>query len=92
MDREANLPTPMIQPEKVAEAILGAAVRPTRAVKVGAMSKINTFVAKNLPGVGDRMAARQVESFKRDEPPAHAEGTLYIPGESGETHGHHPTA
>src|SRR4051794_3094977 len=35
MNREADLPTPMIDPQKVADAILDAAVKPTRDVKVG---------------------------------------------------------
>lgn len=89
MDRQANLPTPMIDPQKVADAILSAAQKPTRDIKVGAMSKVNTFMAKTLPSIGDRMAARQVESLQRDQPPHHPEGTLYIPGEGGQTHGDH---
>lgn len=89
MDNEANLPSPMIDPKEVAEAILSAAVKPTRDVRVGAMAKVNTFVSKNLPGVADRMSAKQVENLQRDEPARHREGTLTNPGESGRTHGHH---
>jgi short-subunit dehydrogenase len=92
MEKEPNLPTPMIEPMKVAEAILGAAVKPTRYVKVGTMSKLNTFIAKHLPGTGERMAAKQLDSFKRDEPPRDPEGTLYVPGESGRAHGDHAQA
>lgn len=93
MENEPDLPTPMIDPEQVAEAILSAAVKPTRYAKVGMMAKVNTFTAKNLPGVGDRMAAKQVENLKRDEPPRRErEGALYHPSESGRTHGHHPSA
>jgi short-subunit dehydrogenase len=92
MDKAANLPTPMIDPEKVADAILSAAEKPTRDVKVGLMSKVNTFAAKNLPGLHDRMSAKQVESLKRDEPPLDREGALHVPGGSGETHGRHQSA
>ena len=92
MDKEPDLPTPMIDPQDVADAILGAAVKPTRAVRVGMMSKVNTFVAKNLPSIGERMAAKQVENLQRDEPPRDPQGTLYIPGESGEIHGNHAGA
>jgi short-subunit dehydrogenase len=93
MDKEPDLPTPMIDPQQVAEAILAAAVKHTRDTRVGMMAKVNTFVAKNLPGVGDRMAAGQVENLKRDEPPQRdREGALHIPGESGRTHGNHPDA
>src|SRR5688572_8883853 len=89
MDKEPNLPTPQIDPQDVADAILKAATKPTRDRRVGTMSKVNTFVAKNIPAIGDRMAAKQVENLHRDEPPRDPEGTLYTPGESGEVHGDH---
>lgn len=87
MDKQPKLPDPQIEPEKVAEAILKAATRPTRYIKVGGMSKLNTTVAKVAPGLADKMAARQIDTQKRDEPPQSPEGTLYQPGESGQTHG-----
>ena len=89
MDMEPNLPSPMIDPQQVADAILGAAVKPERDVKVGMMARVNTLVAKNLPSMGDRMAAKQVKSLHREEPPEEPEGTLYVPGEDGRTHGDH---
>jgi short-subunit dehydrogenase len=92
MDKEANLPKPQLDPQDVADAILKAATKPTRDVRVGGMSKLNTFVAKNLPGIADRMTAKQIDSLQRDEPPKHPEGTLYQPGESGRTHGDHANA
>jgi hypothetical protein len=91
MDKEADLPSPMINPQQVADAILAAAVKPARDVKVGMMAKVNTFVSKNLPGIADRMAAKQVQNLQRDEPAEHAAGTLYTPGEDGRTHGNHPS-
>jgi short-subunit dehydrogenase len=92
MDKAANLPTPMIDPQQVADAILSAAVKPTRHAKVGMMAKVNTFAANNLPGVADKMSAKQVDKLKRDEPNSGREGTLYTPGESGRVHGNHPGA
>jgi short-subunit dehydrogenase len=89
LESQPDLPTPMIDPQKVADAILEAAVKPTRDIRVGMMSKMNTFVAKNLPGLADRMTAKQVENLQRDEPARDREGTLHTPGESGQTHGHH---
>jgi hypothetical protein len=53
------------------------------------MSKLNTFVAKNFPGIADRMTAKQVEDLHRDEPPRKPEGTLHIPSEDGRVHGDH---
>ncbi|HSV16439.1 MAG TPA: SDR family NAD(P)-dependent oxidoreductase [Tepidisphaeraceae bacterium] len=89
MEKAADLPTPMIDPEKGADAILSAAEKPTRDVKVGMMAKVNTFTAKNLPGLHDRMSAKQVQNLKRDEPPMDREGALHAPSNSGQTHGRH---
>jgi short-subunit dehydrogenase len=90
MDKEPDLPSPMIEPEQVAEAILAAAVKHTRDTRVGMMAKVNTFAAKNLPGVADRMAAKQDENLQREEAPRRdREGALHVPGESGRTHGDH---
>jgi short-subunit dehydrogenase len=92
MDKEPKLPTPMIDPEKVAEAILEAATHHKRAVKVGAMAKVNTGMAKLAPGLGEKMAAKQAGRQQYDEPPRHPEGTLYQPGETGRVHGQGPAA
>ena len=92
MDKEAKLPSNQIDPQEVADAILKAAVKPTRDIRVGGMSKLNTFVAKNFPGVADRMTARQVDDLHREEPPRHPEGTLHVPGEDGRVHGNHAKA
>jgi short-subunit dehydrogenase len=91
MDKEPKLPSPMIEPAKVAEAILDAAVNPTRHKKVGMMSKVNTTVAKIAPGAGDKMAAKQAGRQQYDEPPRNPDGALYRPSEAirvvGRTHG-----
>ncbi|MFL5338952.1 MAG: SDR family oxidoreductase [Gemmataceae bacterium] len=91
MDKEAKLPTPMIDPRKVAEAILDAAARPTRDRKVGALSKVNTLVAKIAPSLGNKMSAKQAKRLHRDEPAQNPEGALYRPSEAtgivGRTHG-----
>ncbi|HWE04329.1 MAG TPA: SDR family oxidoreductase [Tepidisphaeraceae bacterium] len=87
LQQEPKLPDPMIDPEKVADAILDAATSPTRATKVGLQAKVNTFAANNIPGIADRMAATYVDKQTKDESPRNPEGTLYIPGESGHTHG-----
>lgn len=88
MDREPKLPTPMIQPEQVAEAILDAAAHGGRDVKVGAMSKMNTLTAKLAPALGDRMAAKQADRQQRDEPASRPRaGALHRASEDGHTHG-----
>lgn len=90
LDKEPKLPTPQIKPEQVAEAILEAAVREARDVKVGAMSKINTMVAKLAPSLGDAMAAKQIDRQTYDAPPRAPAGTLYVAGGKGEKHGRPP--
>jgi short-subunit dehydrogenase len=85
--QEPKLPTPMIEPEKVATAILDAATTPTRATKVGAMSVINTNVAKIMPALAEMMGRMQMGRQQRDEPSHATDGTLYEPGESGRVHG-----
>jgi short-subunit dehydrogenase len=87
MDKEPKLPTPQIPPEKVAQAILTAAHKHERDIKVGAGSKLNTMMAKFAPRLGDKMSAKQAERQQRDEPPRDPEGTLNKAGESGRAHG-----
>lgn len=88
MAEEPKLPTPMIEPEDVAEAILKAAEKGGRDIKVGAMSKMNTLTSKLMPSVGDRMSAMQVDRQQRDEPATRdREGALYRASEDGRTHG-----
>lgn len=88
MDKEPKLPTPMIDPQKVADAILDAAVKHTRAAKVGMVAKLDTFLANNAPAIAEWMSAKQATRQQRDEPPRHPDGSLYIPSEShGQIHG-----
>ncbi len=91
MSKEAKLPDPKIAPEKVAEAILDAAVHHRRDVKVGAMSVINTTIAKIAPGLGDKLAAGYVKKQQYDEPPRNPEGTLDRPGRTGQVRGSGPS-
>ena len=91
MDREPKLPTPQIEPVKVAEAICDAAVSPTRDKKVGAMAVMNSLMAKVAPSLGDKMAAKQAGRQQYDEPPRDREGALHRPSAEttvvGQTHG-----
>jgi short-subunit dehydrogenase len=87
MDQEPQLPTPQIDPKKVAEAILKAAVKPERDIKVGATAKLNTMVSKIAPSLGDKMSAMQTDRQQRPEPPRDPDGTLYKAGEGGQIHG-----
>ncbi len=90
MANEPKLPDPKIEPEQVAEAILAAAVRPTRDVRVGLMAKINTSLFKLFPKVADVLAAKQHDRQQYDTAPADPKGTLYKPGRTGHAHEHKP--
>ncbi len=81
MKQEPKLPSPLDDPDDVAEAILDAAVNPTRSKKVGAMSKMNTTISKLAPKLGDKMSAKYEDRQQYQEPPRHPEGTLDRPGE-----------
>jgi short-subunit dehydrogenase len=86
--QEPKLPSPMIEPEKVASAILDAAVSPTHHVKVGTMSKLNTTMANIMPKLAERMAKSYMGKQQRDEAPKHGlQGSLYKASEDGRTHG-----
>lgn len=87
MDQEPKLPTPMIDPAKVAAAILKAATHPERDVKVGMMAKMNTTISKIAPSLGDKMTAMQADRQQRDERPRDPAGTLYKPSEDGRIYG-----
>lgn len=87
MDREPKLPTPQIEPERVAEAILKAATEGGRDITVGLMATLNTVTADLAPALADKLAAKQAERQLEDEAPRNPEGTLYRPGNAGHTHG-----
>jgi short-subunit dehydrogenase len=85
--QEPKLPTPMIEPEKVASVILDAATSPARDVKVGAMAVLNTTMATLMPWLADVMARHQIGRQQRNEPPHRREGALYEASHDGRIHG-----
>lgn len=90
MTQEPKLPSPMIDPHRVAEAILEAATEGGRDVTVGAMAKLDTVVSKLLPSLGDKMSAMQANRQQRDIPPRAPEGTLFRAGGGGQVYGSAP--
>ena len=87
LSQAPRLPTPMIDPFKVAEAILGAATRPTRHVRVGAMARLNVALSAVAPRVFDAMARKQLGRQQRDEPARSRSGSLYQPCGGGSVRG-----
>jgi short-subunit dehydrogenase len=81
MAQEPKLPTPMIEPAQVVDAILGAASSPVRSKRVGAMSKINTTLFKLVPGMASKFSAKQLDRQQYDEPPRDPSGALFKPSE-----------
>lgn len=92
MDQEPKLPEPMLDPERVAEAILEAAQTGGRDVKVGAMAKANTAMSHLLPRLSDRIAKRRAAQQLTRHEPLNRDGTLYRAGESGQIHGQSTSA
>jgi len=79
MDVEPTHQPPVYAPELVAKAILTAAVRPVRDVKVGGSAKMFTTMEAVAPRLGDKFKERTSFSGSRsDEPPRHA-STLHAP-------------
>jgi short-subunit dehydrogenase len=87
LPREPKLPSPRIEPARVADAILEACEHATRDVRVGMMAVLNTITAKNMPSLSDKLAAKIGKTQLRDELPRDADGTLYKPGETGRIRG-----
>lgn len=87
MDREPKLPTAPIDPHKVAEAILKAAVEGGRDIRVGAMAVMNTAMSRLLPRIGDRLSARLVDRQQLDAEPRFPQGALYRPHDTGRIYG-----
>jgi short-subunit dehydrogenase len=87
MDREPKLPDPKIDPAKVADAILDAATSPHRAIKVGAMSKLNTTMQHLMPGIAQKMEGKQADRQHYDEPPRNPDGALHRAGGTGPVYG-----
>ncbi|MES3000470.1 MAG: SDR family oxidoreductase [Pseudomonadota bacterium] len=95
LQAEPTRPAHAIDPATVAHAILKAATEGGRDVKVGAMAKLNTAVARLMPGLGDKLAAKHAARHaakdavgeRAGEGPRGMGGALYEPSESGRIHG-----
>jgi len=81
-DKEPKLPTPMIDAQQVADAILKAAAKPTREERVGANAVINTIASKIAPHFADKMAAKQMDRQHYEERPRNPDGALHQPSEA----------
>lgn len=87
MDKEPKLPTPQIDPHQVAKAILHAATKATRDIKVGMMAKVNTNMQNILPALAQKLEARQASRQQYDEAPRNPDGALYQAGGAGQVYG-----
>ncbi|MES2887505.1 MAG: SDR family oxidoreductase [Pseudomonadota bacterium] len=74
---EPKLPTPMIEPEEVAQAILHAATTPQRDVKVGTVAVLDTMMNKLFPSLADAVTKKQIGRQQRAEPAHTRDGSLY---------------
>jgi short-subunit dehydrogenase len=89
LDSEPNVPSPVINPEMVASAILDAAVTARRDVKVSAIAKLGATLHKLSPALAQKLEGKLAGQEQSAEAPRDPAGTLFKPGESGRTHGRH---
>jgi hypothetical protein len=70
---------PVYAPDLVAAAILDAAERPRRDVKVGGSAKVFTTLETFAPRLADRVKQATSFSGQRSDRPARGDSTLYAP-------------
>ena len=87
MDREPKLPDPMIDPHRVAEAILTAAENGGRNISVGTLAAVDKLMWKMMPRMADKFAAKRISQQQKNEKPVNPSGCLYHPSESGRIYG-----
>ncbi len=79
MDVEPTHQAPVYAPELVADAILTAAVRPSRSIMVGGAAKIYSLMETFAPTVGDALKRKTSFSGSRSDRPASGVNTLHAP-------------
>jgi short-subunit dehydrogenase len=77
LERQPKLPSPQLDPHRVADAILQAATTPTRDTRVGVIASLDTAVGKMAPALSDRLSVLQVPRQQRDEAPRDPQGNLF---------------
>jgi short-subunit dehydrogenase len=87
LDRQPKLPSPQLDPHRVADAILAAATTPTRDTKVGVIASLDTAVGKVAPALADRLSVLQVPRQQRDEAPRDPQGNLFRASGNGLVYG-----
>ena len=74
MDRAPQLPSPLYEPEIVADAILFAAAHARRDIYVGSASKIASSAAHRAPNLMDKILAGAMFKQQRTEVPSEGQG------------------
>ncbi|GHA79730.1 SDR family oxidoreductase [Cognatilysobacter bugurensis] len=90
MDREPKVVGEPMDPHRVAEAILKAAVEGGREVHVGTMALMHATVSRWMPRIGDRFAARLVDQQQDETEPRFPQGALHGPHDTGRIYGRVP--
>lgn len=90
MDREPKPAATPIDPHRVAEAILKAAVEGGRDVRVGAVAVMHSTVSRWMPRIGDRLAARLVDRQQDEAEPRFPQGALHRSRDTGRIYGRVP--
>ena len=88
LDRKATMPPPFYQPEDVADAILHAAVHPSRDIYVGAAARFGSVAGQAFPQLSDRVsAALGPKLFRTGSAPDRKQDNLQSPSPRASVHG-----
>ena len=80
----ARVPPPAYDPALVAQAILGAAVRPRREITVGGAGRAQVLFANHFPGLFERLAPVLAKGFTADGQRQRGPDNLFAPAQEGD--------
>lgn len=80
MGKELKPGSPLVSPERVADAMVGLALRPRRGVSVGALAPLTKLAHTLAPALTEEVMARGLRRyFRRAAPSPYTHGSLFRP-------------
>ena len=84
MGKELKPGSPLVPPERVADAMVGLALRPRRGVSVGALAPLTKLAHTLAPALTEEVMARGLRRyFRRAAPSPYTHGSLFRPVPQG---------
>lgn len=85
MDKASQVPPPVYHPKLVADAVLHAAVHPTRDITVGGAGGMMIWLTRLMPSLADQLYSRlYFYTALSKDPPRGGDSALYKAGGEGE--------